>query len=80
MLKFFFTLTTDDTPVSIPTEPIPEYSAEDEFQDAKHWRGIEINGKQRKIDLKVIEPYKKVLSHGGKCFAGKLSSLIRTTH
>lgn len=55
----------NDTPVSIPNEPIPEYSADDEYQDAKHWRGVEINGKQQKIDLRVIDPYKKVLSHGG---------------
>ncbi|XP_071140640.1 uncharacterized protein PF3D7_1120600-like isoform X2 [Mytilus edulis] len=55
----------NDTPVSIPKEPIAEYSAEDEYQDAKHWRGVEINGKQQKIDLKVIDPYKKVLTHGG---------------
>ncbi|CAC5424701.1 PRUNE2 [Mytilus coruscus] len=55
----------NDTPVSIPKDPIPEYSAEDEYQDAKHWRGVEINGKQQKIDLKVIDPYKKVLTHGG---------------
>lgn len=55
----------NDTPVSIPSEPIEEYSAKDEFQDAKHWRGVEVNGKQLKIDLRVIDPYKKVLTHGG---------------
>lgn len=56
---------TDDTPITTPSQPIPEFTAEEEYKEAKHWRGVEVGGKQRKIDLRVIEPYKKVLSHGG---------------
>ena len=49
-----------------PIEPIPEYSAKEELEDEKNWRAVNIGDKQYKIDMKVIEPYKKVLSHGGK--------------
>ncbi|KAJ8311358.1 hypothetical protein KUTeg_010713 [Tegillarca granosa] len=55
----------NDTPITTPSQPIPEFTAEEEYKEAKHWRGVEVGGKQRKIDLRVIEPYKKVLSHGG---------------
>jgi len=29
------------------------------------FRKVEIAGKDYRVDMKVIEPYKKVLSHGG---------------
>ena len=57
-------LPTDDTPIQ-QRERIPEFSAQDEFRESKLWKGVEIGGKSMKIDLKVIEPYKKVLAHGG---------------
>ena len=50
-----------------PVEPIPEYTAREEFEDERHWRSVNIGGRWYKIDMKVIEPYKKVLSHGGGC-------------
>lgn len=46
-------------------EPIPEYSAREEFEDAKKWRVVTIGDKKYRIDMESIEPYKKVLSHGG---------------
>ncbi|XP_061180550.1 uncharacterized protein LOC133189157 isoform X2 [Saccostrea echinata] len=54
----------NDTPIK-RTDPLPEFSARDEYRESKLWKGVEIGGKQMKIDLKVIEPYKRVLSHGG---------------
>ncbi|XP_078328522.1 uncharacterized protein LOC111111795 isoform X1 [Crassostrea virginica] len=54
----------NDTPIQ-QRERIPEFSAQDEFRESKLWKGVEIGGKSMKIDLKVIEPYKKVLAHGG---------------
>lgn len=39
---------------------IPEMSAQDEKDEEHHWRSVVIMGLERKIDLKVIEPYKKV--------------------
>ena len=38
---------------------IPETSAHEEKEDKK-WRSVFISGVERKIDVMVIEPYKKV--------------------
>ena len=51
----------------VPVDPIPEYSAREEFEDEKNWRSVTVGDRQFRIDMKVIEPYKKVLSHGGRC-------------
>ena len=45
---------------------IPELTAEEEAADNHHWRCVTIADQRHQIDMKVIEPYKKVLSHGGK--------------
>ncbi|XP_033127283.1 protein prune homolog 2-like isoform X2 [Anneissia japonica] len=62
----------DETPISskaatpnIPQEPIPEYTAKEEFNDRHNWRKVSIGGKEHSIDMNVINPYRKVLSHGG---------------
>lgn len=47
-------------------EPIPEYSARQELEDNRNWRTVDIGQCSYRIDMKVIEPYKKVLSHGGE--------------
>ncbi|XP_075454743.1 protein prune homolog 2 isoform X5 [Ascaphus truei] len=46
-------------------ESIKEYSAEEERQDNRLWRTVVIGEQEQRIDMKVIEPYKKVISHGG---------------
>ncbi|KAK7082660.1 Protein prune 2 [Halocaridina rubra] len=46
-------------------EPVPEYTASQEATEERSWRSVVISGIERRIDMKVIEPYKKVLSHGG---------------
>jgi len=38
----------------------------DEFQDSKDWRIIEIEQRAYRIDMKAIESYRRVLSHGGE--------------
>ncbi|XP_037081984.1 uncharacterized protein LOC119102635 isoform X2 [Pollicipes pollicipes] len=48
-----------------PAEPIPEYTAREELNNERSWRTCVVAGLERRIDMKVIEPYKKVLSHGG---------------
>ena len=53
-------------------EPIPEYTAREELEDEKNWRSVTIGDKKYKIDMKVIEPYKKVLSHGGEAQTSQL--------
>ena len=46
-------------------EKIPEYSAKEEMEDKKNWRRVIIAGKEHAVDMRAINPYKKVLSHGG---------------
>jgi len=40
--------------------PIPELSAAEERNEARSWRSVVIAGLERRIDMKVIEPYKRV--------------------
>ncbi|XP_062985433.1 protein prune homolog 2 isoform X2 [Elgaria multicarinata webbii] len=47
------------------TESIPEYTAEEEREDNRLWRTVVIGDQEQRIDMKAIEPYKKVISHGG---------------
>ncbi|XP_054710729.1 protein prune homolog 2-like isoform X2 [Uloborus diversus] len=51
-----------DSPMS---DPIPEMSAAEEFEEERSWKSCHVGGEERRIDMKVIEPYRKVLSHGG---------------
>jgi len=41
---------------------IPETSEQQEDDKEHNWRSVIISGLERKIDLKAIEPYKKVLA------------------
>lgn len=60
-----------DSPLS---DPIPEMSAAEEFEEERSWKSCTVNGEDRKIDMKVIEPYRKVLSHGG--YQGDSNAII----
>jgi hypothetical protein len=40
--------------------PIPELSAAEERNEARSWRSVVVAGLERRIDMKVIEPYKRV--------------------
>jgi hypothetical protein len=40
--------------------PIPELSATEERAEARSWRSVVVAGFERRIDMKVIEPYKRV--------------------
>ncbi|XP_036436146.1 protein prune homolog 2 isoform X1 [Colossoma macropomum] len=46
-------------------EPIPTCSAEEERQESKLWRTVIIGEQEHRINMKCIEPYQKVISHGG---------------
>ncbi|GCC25099.1 hypothetical protein chiPu_0003504 [Chiloscyllium punctatum] len=46
-------------------EPIPEYTAEEERTDNRLWRTVVIGEQEHRIDMKAIEPYRRVVSHGG---------------
>ncbi|KAJ0170120.1 hypothetical protein K1T71_014048 [Dendrolimus kikuchii] len=48
------------------SDPIPEYSAAEELSNERSWVAVpRPNGSISNCDMKVIEPYKRVLSHGG---------------
>ncbi|XP_078533936.1 protein prune homolog 2 [Lissotriton helveticus] len=47
------------------SESIPEYTAKEEREDNRLWRTVVIGEQEQRIDMKVIDPYKKVISHGG---------------
>ncbi|XP_037871626.1 caytaxin [Bombyx mori] len=54
--------------VSESSDLIPEYSAADELRRERGWRSVSspaASPHRALCDMKVIEPYKRVLSHGG---------------
>lgn len=55
---------------------IPELTAEEELKDERNWRSCTVTGVVSKIDMKVIEPYKCVLSHGGYMTTGSHNAII----
>lgn len=53
-------------PSQVECESIPEYTAEEECEDNRLWRTVVIGEQEQRIDIKAIEPYKRVISHGGR--------------
>ncbi|XP_071438937.1 protein prune homolog 2 isoform X2 [Hetaerina americana] len=53
----------EDTMEKVP--PIPELTAAEERAEERNWRECMVAGLQRRIDMRAIGPFKKVLSHGG---------------
>lgn len=52
-------------------------SADEEKKHSRHWQCVVLpDGEQRSIDMKVIEPYKRVLSHGGYLRAGGNTAIV----
>lgn len=62
--------------VDLDSKPIPELTAEEELKDERNWRSCTVTGVVSKIDMKVIEPYKCVLSHGGYMTTGSHNAII----
>uniref|UniRef100_A0A2K6C6M8 BCL2 interacting protein 2 n=1 Tax=Macaca nemestrina TaxID=9545 RepID=A0A2K6C6M8_MACNE len=63
----------DDLPKPKTTEvirkgSIAEYTAAEEKEDGRRWRMFRIGEQDHRVDMKAIEPYKKVISHGGKIY------------
>ncbi|RZF36046.1 hypothetical protein LSTR_LSTR005862 [Laodelphax striatellus] len=57
-------------------QPIPELTAEEERAETRNWQQCEVGGEERRIDMRVIEPFKRVLSHGGYLNAGSHNAII----
>ncbi|XP_017475997.1 PREDICTED: uncharacterized protein LOC108366191 [Rhagoletis zephyria] len=56
---------------------LPQYSAAEERRDSRNWQKITLpDGRTREIDMRVIEPYKRVLSHGGYLQAGGHNAIV----
>ncbi|CAF4741238.1 unnamed protein product [Pieris macdunnoughi] len=47
------------------SDQIPEYSASEEYRDERSWLHVQHSGVNANCDMKVIEPFKRVISHGG---------------
>lgn len=62
--------------VDLETNTIPELTAEEELKEERNWRSCTVTGVVSKIDMKVIEPYKCVLSHGGYMTTGSHNAII----
>ncbi|KAM6937111.1 BCL2/adenovirus E1B 19 kDa protein-interacting protein 2 [Xenentodon cancila] len=46
-------------------ESVQEYSASEEREEGRRWRVFRIGEQDHRVDMKAIEPYKRVISHGG---------------
>ena len=66
---------TPSTPKNM--SQIPQYTAKEEARDIRNWQKVTLpDGKTREIDMKVIEPYKRVLSHGGYLKSGGHNAIV----
>ncbi|KAF7283952.1 uncharacterized protein LOC143201562 isoform X1 [Rhynchophorus ferrugineus] len=62
---------------NLSSEPIEPLSAAEERKHARNWQRMVLpGGEHRTIDMRVIEPYKRVLSHGGYLRAGGHTAII----
>ncbi|XP_008275005.1 BCL2/adenovirus E1B 19 kDa protein-interacting protein 2 isoform X2 [Stegastes partitus] len=46
-------------------ESVQEFSALEEREEGRRWRVFRIGDQEHRVDMKAIEPYKRVISHGG---------------
>lgn len=63
------------------SSPIPEYSAAEERHEERAWLKVPMpGGGVRTCDMKVIEPYKRVVSHGGYEASGAAIIVFSACH
>ncbi|XP_026058729.1 BCL2/adenovirus E1B 19 kDa protein-interacting protein 2-like isoform X2 [Carassius auratus] len=46
-------------------ESVQEFTNTEEREEGRHWRVFRIGEQEHRVDMKAIEPYKRVISHGG---------------
>ncbi|CAM4734940.1 unnamed protein product [Leuciscus chuanchicus] len=46
-------------------ESVQEYTNTEEREEGRRWRVFRFGEQEHKVDMKAIEPYKRVISHGG---------------
>lgn len=47
-------------------ESVREYTTTEEREEGRRWRVFRIGEQEHRVDMKAIEPYKRVISHGGQ--------------
>ena len=62
---FVFTLCPDDTPVAT-AKRLPGESEEERDSSGRLWRTVIIGDQEQRIDMQVIRPYLRVVTHGGE--------------
>ncbi|XP_017127820.1 protein prune homolog 2 [Drosophila elegans] len=80
-LDLEFGLATTPTPnapaLGTVASTLPQYTAAEERRDSRNWQKITLpDGRTREIDMRVIEPYKRVLSHGGYLKSGGQNAIV----
>ncbi|KAH8349755.1 hypothetical protein KR084_005642, partial [Drosophila pseudotakahashii] len=82
-LDLEFGLATTPTPnaaasaATAAASSLPQYTAAEERRDSRNWQKITLpDGRTREIDMRVIEPYKRVLSHGGYLKSGGQNAIV----
>lgn len=58
------TLFSDDTPVAT-AKRLPGESEEERDSSGRLWRTVIIGDQEQRIDMQVIRPYLRVVTHGG---------------
>ncbi|XP_061101325.1 BCL2/adenovirus E1B 19 kDa protein-interacting protein 2-like isoform X1 [Conger conger] len=56
-------------------ESVQELSAAEEREEGRRWRVFRLGEQEHRVDMKAIEPYKRVISHGGY-YGDGLNALI----
>ncbi|XP_016303963.1 BCL2/adenovirus E1B 19 kDa protein-interacting protein 2-like isoform X2 [Sinocyclocheilus anshuiensis] len=46
-------------------ESVREFTSTEEREEGRRWRVFRIGEQEHRVDMKAIEPYKRVISHGG---------------
>lgn len=59
-------LVPEEAAASAGVEPIPVLTAREEREEGKRWKTVTVGGEEKVVDMEAIQPYKKVLSHGGQ--------------
>lgn len=47
-------------------ESVQEFTSTEEREEGRRWRVFRIGEQEHRVDMKAIEPYKRVISHGGQ--------------
>lgn len=63
----FPSLRPDDTPVATAKRLPGESEEEERDSSGRLWRTVIIGDQEQRIDMQVIRPYLRVVTHGGQC-------------